>query len=126
MNSYTQILADSETIDQAVDHIKRVAYDAEVRWENVTRLGANLATVAASYLMWEANRRGPGGSQDPIGGHAYRESLEKAIEAYRTAEAGNFLPVDGDTEGEDTDYSRGWRDGEAAERSRWEARTVSA
>jgi hypothetical protein len=87
MTMFSEILGDTEAIDRAALHIKRVAYDAQVRWETATRLGADLATAVTAYLTWED---GPCGYHDPLAGRTYRKALAEAIDAYRQAESGGF------------------------------------
>lgn len=89
MTTYSDILSDTENIDNALDHIKRVAYDAEVRWENISRLGADVATAASSYLT--ALYNAAPGAEGRRETRKFKEALESAIHDYRTTEAGGFL-----------------------------------
>lgn len=89
MTMFSQVLQDTESITRDIVHVKEVTYEAQIRWETATRLGADLAAVATVYLRAEANENGDYSDvgRDP---EPYRLALVAAIEAYRIAESADF------------------------------------
>lgn len=90
-----EVAMDTKTIEQATSHIDHIVIDQTIRFNEAKLVGANLATAAAAYLVADHNARLPQSPDLPAPDvTAYREELEKAVEAYRTSESGNFLPPD--------------------------------
>ena len=84
--SYSHVRDATEIIGHQGDYIRRTVYDIALRADEAMRLGADLATAAANYLSVVVNQ---GELREKV---IYREALNVAIMAWRTSEAGNFLP----------------------------------